>query len=647
MTTDTFQRKLTAILSADVVGYSRLMGDDEESTVHTLNKYKQRIFDLIERHNGRLVDSPGDNVLAEFVSVVDAVRCGVQIQEDLKENNEDLPINRKMEFRIGINTGDVIQDGDRIYGDGVNVAARIESLAAAGGICLSRTAYDQVKKKLNYEYEFLGEYEVKNIDEPVRVYRVKMEPEPKTQIVKEKRVSFLSDKPSIAVLPFINMSNDPDQEYFSDGMTEELINALAKLEGLKVISRTSAFYFKGEKIDLRTIGEKLGVENVLEGSVRKAGNKLRITAQLIKVDDDTHLWSEAYNRELEDVFAIQEEISHAVVENLKVKLLDEIKGPLVKDYTKSFEAYEFFLKGKYILNQGTFEWEKLFDYFERAIKADPNFAPAYSFLAISYVIQATQISLPSNEVWTKVKSLALKAMEIDEMDANTHMAMGRIKAYYEYDWHGAEVSFKRALELNPSISDIHIEYGIYLLAVGRVYEAIERVKRALEIDPASIVTTVLVGSAYFFAREIDKAIDQSRKALELSPNASLPLQLLASSYSVKGMYDEAISILQRFKDIPIFKTLLGYTYGKAGTKKEAQEILDNFLERSEKGHFSPYSIAVVYAGLGEKVNAFEWLEKSVEEHNVNNWVLKVSPIFDDLRSDSRWTKLMEKMNLAD
>ena len=312
MTTEDFKRKLTAILSADVVGYSRLMGDDEEATVRTLKKYKQIIFDLIERHNGRLVDSPGDNVLAEFVSVVDAVRCSVQIQEDLKENNEGLPPNRKMEFRIGINVGDVIQDGDRIYGDGVNVAARIESLADPGGICLSRTAYDQVRKKLKHEYEYLGEYEVKNIDEPVRIYRIQMEPETNTTIVKEKKASALSDKPSIVVLPFVNISNDPEQEYFSDGMTEEIINAIANVEGLKVISRTSSFFFKGKDVSLRTIGEELNVDNVIEGSVRKAGNKIRITAQLIKVTDDAHLWSETYDRELEDVFSIQDEISKEI-----------------------------------------------------------------------------------------------------------------------------------------------------------------------------------------------------------------------------------------------------------------------------------------------------------------------------------------------
>jgi adenylate cyclase len=316
-----FERRLTAILSADVVGYSRLMRDDEDLTIRTLTGHREMMATLIDHNNGRVVDSPGDNLLAEFYSVTQAVDCAVEIQRELAERNTELPEDRRMEYRIGVNLGDVVKEGTRIYGDGVNIAARLESMAEPGGICISGFVYNQVKNRLKLEYEFIGEQFVKNIKEPVPVYRVLSFPgaaahrviEAKKAAAKETLAPSFQDKPSIAVLPFVNMSNDPEQEYFSDGMTEELISALAKVEGLKVISRTSAFYFKGEHVDLHMVGEKLKVENVLEGSVRKSGNKLRITAQLINVANDTHLWAESYNRELTDIFDIQEEISQAIV----------------------------------------------------------------------------------------------------------------------------------------------------------------------------------------------------------------------------------------------------------------------------------------------------------------------------------------------
>ena len=373
MTTEGFKRKLTTILSADVAGYSRLMGEDEAATVETLTVYRQILADLIKQHGGRVVDSPGDNLLAEFASVVDAVQCAVAVQKELQARNAGLPENRRMEFRIGINLGDVIDEEDRIYGDGVNIAARLEGLADPGGICISKTAFDQIETKLPLGYEYLGEQSVKNIAKPVRAYKVLMDPRVITSgEIEKKRVMppwskksalavgiaiiiiFMAlgiwnfylggrltkpttcGKASIVVLPFTNLSNDPEQEYFSDGITEELIGALAKVKKLKVISRTSAFYYKGKDVDLRTIGEKLNVDNVLEGSVRKSGNKLRITAQLISVADDTHIWSESYDREMKDMFDIQDEISKAVVKNLKVELLGIESERLAHDYARRF-----------------------------------------------------------------------------------------------------------------------------------------------------------------------------------------------------------------------------------------------------------------------------------------------------------------------
>ena len=373
MSAEKYKRRLTAIVSADVVGYSRLMGEDEASTVDTITKYREVMADLIEQHRGRIVDSPGDNVLAEFASVVDAAQCAVAVQKEIQSRNTELPVARRMEFRIGINLGDVIEEGERIYGDGVNIAARLEALADPGGICISKTAFDHIESKLPLGYEYIGEQSVKNISKPVIAYKVLMDPRVITSSEIEKKrvmppwskksaiavgisiiIIFMAlgiwsfylggrltkpatgGKASIVVLPFTNMSDDPEQEYFSDGITEELIGALAKVRGIKVISQTSAFFYKGKDVDLRTVGEKLKVDNVLEGSVRKSGNKLRITVQLINVADDTHLWSETYDREMKDVFVIQDEISKAVVRNLKVELLGIEDERLAHDYARRF-----------------------------------------------------------------------------------------------------------------------------------------------------------------------------------------------------------------------------------------------------------------------------------------------------------------------
>ena len=624
------------------------MGEDEDLTIKTLTGHREMMTALIEKHKGRVVDSPGDNLLSTFPSVTQAVDCAVEIQREMAERNAELAEARRMEYRIGVNLGDVVEEGDRIYGDGVNIAARLESLAEPGGICISGAVYYQIKNRLKLEYEYLGEQSVKNIKEPVPVYKVLSFPRtPIRPSIKDDQPSTFSDKPSIAVLSFVNISGDPEQEYFADGMTEEIIGALAKLEGLKVISRTSVFYFKGKDVDLRTIGDKLKVNNVLEGSVRKSGNKLRISAQLIRVDDDTHLWSENYNRELKDVFDIQEEISQAIVQNLKVKLLGTKNEPLVKDYTKNIEAYELFLKGRFFISKGYSGFGKAIEYYEKTIEVNPDFAPAYSILAFAYFGYAVAFSLPSNEMWPKIKRLTLKALEIDEMDANAHGSMGRIKSCYEYDWPEAEIYYKRAIELNPGSIEAYAQYATYLMGVGRGNEAVEKIKHALEFDPFSIFLNGLLSASFYHSRQFDKAIAQSQKALDLDPNNPTTLLFLGVSYGAKGRFDEGITMLQKVRVFPLVSAFLGYLYGKAGKRKDAQRILYELLERSTQGYFSPRLIASVYAGLGDTEKVFELLEIAFEEHDLHNFVIKEEPMFDDVHSDPRWTKLMERMGLAD
>jgi len=644
-----FERRLTAILSADVAGYSRLMRLDEDLTITTLTGHREMMVALINQRKGRVIDSPGDNLLAAFSSVTQAVDCAVEIQREMAERNAELPEAQKMDYRIGINLGDVVEEGERIYGDGVNIAARLEALAEPGGICISGFVYNQVKNRIKLEYEFLGEQSVKNIKEQVPVYRILSFPGAAAhRVIQAKKTASASHgKPSIAVLPFVNMSRDPDQEYFSDGMAEEIIGALAKLEGLKVISRTSAFFFKGKDVDLRTIGEKLKVENVLEGSVRKAGNKLRISAQLIRVADDTHLWSDSYNRELIDVFDIQEEISQAIVKNLKVKLLLEKTEPMVKDYTKNTEAYELFLKGLFYQNKGQLGWNKASEYYEMSIQKDPDFVPACAKLADILTMMAVPASLPPEEVYQKVNTLVLKALEIDDKYAYTYITIGINKMMQEYDWPGAEKSFKQGIELNPGLAELYLGFSCYLAAVGRIGEALVQVGRAIELDPLSIWIRMFRGYYLVASHQFDLAIDLILKDFELAPNDPLLLDPLVAAYAGKGMYDRAILSLQRFSHIPLYATHLGWHYARGGKRKEAQNILNGFLVQSDRSYFSPYMIASVFAGLDEKDKVYEWLDRAFDVREPHQWMIKFFYWFADLHSDPRWNEQMKKRGLAD
>jgi TolB-like protein/class 3 adenylate cyclase len=426
MADEGFKRKLSAILSADAVGYSRLMAEDEAATVKTMASYREIMSSLIKQHRGRVVDSPGDNVLAEFSSVVDAVQCAVAVQNEFQTRNAELPENRRMEFRIGINLGDVIDEEARLYGDGVNISARLEALADAGGVCISGTAFDQVKGKLSLGYRFVGEQTVKNIPDPIRVYKVLMDERdagkligvgkmaPKSRWAEiaaivvfvaiglviyqfyvrspaiepasvEKMAYPLPDKPSIAVIPFDNLSGDPEQDYFSDGLTEDIITALSKIGNMFVIARNTAFTYKGKPVKVKQVAEDLGIRYLLEGSVRKAGDSVRITAQLIDAITSSHVWSERYDRKLIDIFALQDEITKNIMSTLQIKLTDGEEARLYAKGTDNLDAYMKYLQGrKLIRNLNKEDNDKGRQLIKEAIALDSNYASAYYTLSASY-----------------------------------------------------------------------------------------------------------------------------------------------------------------------------------------------------------------------------------------------------------------------
>jgi adenylate cyclase len=571
------ERKLAAILSADVKGYSRLMGEDEVATVRTLTAYRGLVATLIQQHRGRVVDSPGDNVLAEFASVVDAVECAVEVQQELKSRNAQLPLPRRMEFRIGINLGDVIVEGERIYGDGVNIAARVEGLAEAGGLAIAGTVYDQVKGKLALGYEPLGEHAVKNIREPVRVYRVLLEPRPaavapagKTGVRRRPsrrvipllplglllvaggvavwRLSLrpasptldLPEKPSIAVLAFVNMSGDPGQEYFSDGITEDLITGLSKLSGLFVIARNSTFAYKGRAVDPAQVSRELGVRYVLEGSVRRAGNQVRITAQLIDATTGYHLWAERYDRELKDVFALQDEVTEEIVGALAVTLTDLERGRLRRAPTANLEAYDDVLRGMEYYRRTTREANaEAQRMFMRALDLDPEYAEAYVALGWAHLQAWTLLWSQDPQTLQRAFELAQQAIARDDSLAPAHRLSSQVYLWQKQH-ERAIAEAERAVALAPNDADGYETLAEVLGWSGRAQEALGFIEKAMRLNPQHPFFYLwTLGHAYYQAGRTQEAIDTLKELLERNANFVPAHAFLAVLYGELGLEREA------------------------------------------------------------------------------------------------------------
>ena len=516
-------RKLAAILAADVVGYSRLMGEEEEATLRTLKAYREVIDGLIANHRGRVFGSAGDSVIAEFASPVEAVRCAVKIQQDLRSRNADLPEDRKMRFRIGVNLGDVMVEGDNLLGDGVNVAARLEGLAEPGEVYVSGSAYDQVEGKLAITFEDLGEQTVKNIAKPVRAYRVRTEGEKKKKSKAATDVALpLLDKPSIAVLPFTNLSGDPEQEYFSDGITEDIITALANNRWLSVIARNSTFAYKGKSPDVRRVAEELGATYVIEGSVRKAGKRVRITAQLIDARSGNHIWAKRYERELGDIFAMQDEITQTIAATIEPEL-GVVESQRVKrkptENLDAWDCYHLALSHMYRFDkEGNEEAQRLF---RRAIETDPDFAVAHARLAYCMAVSMVYFEAePTVEFLDEALRVAQRAALLDDQDALAHFAVGRIQLLrLEYDRAIAE--FQTSVELNPNLAQAHCGVGDSLAYAGRLDEAISSFEEAVRLSPRDPYRWgfLMYGSlAHLFSKRHELAAEWAEKAVRV-PNS--------------------------------------------------------------------------------------------------------------------------------
>jgi len=455
--------------------------------------------------------------------------------------------------------------------------------------------------------------------------------------------------PSIAVLPFRDMSPQGDQDYFCEGMAEELINALTQIEGLRVVARTSAFQFKGKNLDVREIGGQLGVSTVLEGSVRKAGNRIRVTAQLVSVADGYHLWSEKYDREMEDIFSIQDEISLAIVNKLKVRLLGEEKHKLLKRYTKNLDAYNLYLQGRWFWNKRTGEGlKKAIEYFSQAIERDPLYALAYSGMADSWNALPSFGSLSPQETYPRAKDAAVKALEIDDTLAEAHASLGQIKTEYEWDWAGAEVELKRAIELNPAYASAHQWYCALLTDLGRFEEAIEEGKRAVELDPLSLIISLDFAQTLGISGQQDAAVQIVQRIIEMDPTFPYVHFFLGMGHFRKSMYEEALTEFRKEQEVftglkVMVKQWVGITYARMGKRDKAQEVLDELLEESSRVYIPSSSIARLYAELHENERSFQWLERAYEEHDM--WLRYIGVVLfpEAFRSDPRFKAFLKKM----
>jgi adenylate cyclase len=606
------ERRLTAILAADVVGYSRLMGLDEAGTLEQLKQIRATFIEPnVSANQGRIVKVMGDGTLIEFPSVVNAVACALDLQHAMAERSAPADADRQIQLRVGINLGDVIVEGNDIYGEGVNVAARLQSIAPAGGIAISSSVRDHVGNRTGATFEDLGEQNLKNIERPIRVYSVSVakESDPLNPPIE-------SDRPSVAVLPFNNLSGDPEQEYFSDGITEDIITDLSKVSGLNVIARHSAFSYKGKAIKVQQIGKELGVNFVVEGSVRKAGARVRVTGQLVRCKDGGHLWADRFDRDLTDIFTIQDEITHAIVDQLKVKLLPQEKESIVRMPTDNVAAYTYYLRGREFWHRQTKHYFQLARrMFAKAVEIDPSYARAYagiadcdSFLVLYY---NQKISLES------IVAMADKALNLDEGLAEAHASRG-FSLSLSQRFNEAVAEFERAIALEPNSFEAHYFYGRSCFAEGRMDEAVRLFERAAQITPENLsIQTTLTHVYRKLGRDRErmeaarKTVAIAERELSLHPDDARPAQM-----GIEGLIE-------------------------IGERERAKQWIERALALEPDDAAVQYNVACGYTKLGDLDRAFDLLERSLPDATLEmkKWMKHDSDL-DGLRNHPRYQKLL-------
>jgi adenylate cyclase len=667
-------RELAAIMFSDIAGYTAIMGRDEQAAMRALDAHRGTLRTLLPKFNGTLIGEIGDGTLSSFHSAIDAVNCAREVQARVEDNPE-------LRLRIGIHLGDVVFTNNTVIGDGVNVASRIHALAPPGGICISEHVYDEIRNKPGMRAKDLGKQRLKNVSRPIRVYalqavgldlptgsklgkRVAMGAIVSGLIVAivmayVYRAQILAALPrggpavaggkvTLAVLPFANLSANKDDEYFSDGMTDEIRGDLSKIEGLQVIARTSSFAFKGQNEDVKKIGRLLNVRNVLEGSVRKSADRVRIEVELIDATNGFTVWSDRYNEKMADVFQIQSEVAESLTQNLRVKLLPSVRDRINRRPTQNLEAYDLYLQGQYYLSRYSEDgWNRAVEAFNRAIEKDPKFALAYVGLANAYG-GASDFTMSPRDAVPKARAALERALALDDSLGEAHGVLAYIVLYgYDWNWVGAEREFKRALELDPSNAPVHTQYGDFLDRMGRFDEALEQEQRAQELDPLSVWTVLEIGWVYRDSRNYQRALDYFRQAIDRAPDLGFAYMSNGVTHESQGDVAAALRDFEKaaaLEHTPVFYGWLGTAYAQTGRRSDALKILADMKAQSANRYVDPMAFVGVCWALGDNDRAFQWMDKAYDERSFFLVNLKL-PMFDALRSDPRFQAIYKKVGL--
>jgi adenylate cyclase len=665
----------------DMVGYSALTQKDEALALDLLEEHRRILRPYFGKHEGREIETAGDAFFVEFNSAVEAANCAIEIQEALHSRNQTEPRERHIRLRIGLHIGDVVYIDRHVHGDGVNIAARMEPLAQPGGICISEDVARQIRNKIRFPVRKLGEEKLKNISMPMDIYCIQLPwlaPGPHAgsaaawkhlipyglvllvvfsvagfyyyfKDFEGRKVSYAKSR--LAVLPFANISNEAKDEYFADGMTEELISSLSKIRDLNIIARTSVMKYKNTNEDIAQIGKALMVGTILEGSVRKFENKVRVTVQLIDVNTQQHIWSMEYDRELQDIFRIQSEIARNVANELQVRLVSAEKEQLEKNATENMEAFHDYLIGRHYLNKKTSQnIQTAIHLFERAIDQDPSYALPYASLAYAYTLTgvAGYGQVPREEAVNKARAAVMKALEIDPSLAEAHAALGYIKFRIDWDWAGAEKEFRRAIALKPGYATAHEWYALFLAIHERLDEALREMRQAYLLDPLSPSVNTGLARIYQFRDEFDRAQSQINKTIVLD-------SMYADAHFVKGMifsrthqYELAIGEIKKAIALsnrrPVMLGALGMTYAQAGNPAEARKVLAE-LQAPPQNNDKRYAASIIQGSLGQTEDAFKTLEQLLDEKYGVLVYMKVEKELFHASDAPRYQRLLKKMRL--